>query len=217
MKKVFKLSLLILSFLFILTACGNKEVEEETTAENTTQKPAVSETTSEETSTTTEAQTTTTTKAQTTTTAEAKKEIANINVSCSSKTSDGKLLTKCAATNAGGQNLVPSISWTAVDGAKAYAVYMIDESASNWLHLKTVTTSTSIKEGETITGQYIGPYPPSGTHTYVIYVVALTSTPSTLPGNFNSTNNSFSTIISKLDILAQGQTSVTYANGDNNL
>ena len=55
MKKVFKLSLLILSFLFILTACGNKEVEEETTGENTTQKPAVSETTSEETSTTTEA------------------------------------------------------------------------------------------------------------------------------------------------------------------
>lgn len=217
MKKVFKLSLLILSFLFILTACGNKEVEEETTAENTTQKSAVSETAFEETSATTEAQTTTTTQAQSTTTTEAKKEIANINVSCSSKTSDGKLLTKCAATNAGGQNLVPSISWTAVDGAKAYAVYMIDESASNWLHLKTVTTSTSIKEGETITGQYIGPYPPSGTHTYVIYVVALTSTPSTLQGNFNSTNNSFSTIINKLDILAQGQTSVTYANGDNNL
>ena len=139
-------------------------------------------------------------------------------VTCKSTTSEGKLLTKCAATYANGQNLVPEITWDEVPNAKAYAVYMLDESANNWLHMMAVTTSTTIKEGEAIQGQYIGPYPPSGNHSYVIYVLALETAPASLPGDFNATNPGIATLSQNLGtILAQASTTVTYANGDNNV
>ena len=75
-----------------------------------------------------------------------------------------------------------------------------------------------IKEGGQLQGQYKGPYPPSGNHAYVIYVLALDSAPSSLPGNFDSTNQSIDTLKTQIsaNILGQGQTSVNYASGDNN-
>lgn len=192
-----KASIILLTIILILTfaACGTKE---EPTQPNTTK-----------TNTTTEEQTT---EEQTT------EGPVTMTVTCKTTTSEGKLLTKCAATYANGQNLVPEITWTEVPGAKAYAVYMLDESANNWLHMMAVTTNTTIKEGEAIQGQYIGPYPPSGNHNYVIYVLALETAPTSLPGDFNATNPGIATLKESLGtILAQASATVTYANGDNNV
>lgn len=204
MKNILKLIVLTITILLVFTACGDKKAAE---PDPTTEPVSTEQTTADETTT------------ETTTEKELPKEPVTMKVTCTSATSDGKLLTKCAATYANGQNLVPGISWDAVDGAKAYAVYILDESASNWLHLKTITTTNSIKEGENISGQYVGPYPPSGNHTYVIYVLALDKAPSSLPGTFDSTNQDIDTIKSQINanILGYGQTSVTYANGDNNV
>jgi phosphatidylethanolamine-binding protein (PEBP) family uncharacterized protein len=193
--KTTAVTLLIISILFTFAACGTKEepTEQKTTNITTTKQEK-----------TTEEQTTEGAKTMT--------------VTCKSTTSEGKLLTKCAATYANGQNLVPEITWDEVPNAKAYAVYMLDESAKNWLHMMAVTTSTTIKEGEAIQGQYIGPYPPSGNHSYVIYVLALETAPASLPGNFNATNPGIATLSQSLGtILAQASTTVTYANGDNNV
>ena len=193
--KTTAVTLLIISILLTFAACGTKEEPTEpiTTKTNTTAEEK-----------TTEEQTTEGAKIMT--------------VTCKSTTSEGKLLTKCAATYANGQNLVPEITWDEVPNARAYAVYMLDESANNWLHMMAVTTNTTIKEGEAIQGQYIGPYPPSGNHSYVIYVLALETAPVSLPGNFNSTNPGIATLSQSLGtILAQASTPVTYANGDNNV
>ena len=193
--KTTAVTLLIISILLTFAACGTKE-------EPTEQKTTNIATTKQE--KTTEEQTTEGAKTMT--------------VTCKSTTSEGKLLTKCAATYANGQNLVPEITWDEVPNARAYAVYMLDESANNWLHMMAVTTNTTIKEGEAIQGQYIGPYPPSGNHSYVIYVLALETAPASLPGNFNATNPGISTLSQSLGtILAQASTTVTYANGDNNV
>lgn len=202
MKNILKLIVLTITILLVFTACGDEKAAE---PDPTTEPVSTEQTTADETTT------------ETTTEKELPKEPVTMKVTCTSTTSDGKLLTKCAATYANGQNLVPGISWDAVDGAKAYAVYILDESASNWLHLKTITTTNSIKEGENISGQYVGPYPPSGTHNYTIYVLALKDAPSTLQGNFDSTNGNISSLTQNLTILGQGSTTVKYANGDNNV
>ena len=127
MKTVKKATVILLTLTLILTfaACGTKKEPTEpiTTKTNTTTEEK-----------TTEEQTTEGAKTMT--------------VTCKSTTSEGKLLTKCAATYANGQNLVPEITWDEVPNAKAYAVYMLDESANNWLHMMAVTTNTTIKEGD---------------------------------------------------------------------
>ena len=197
MKTVKKATVILLTLTLILTfaACGTKE---EPTEQKTTNI--------------------TTTKQEKTTEEQTKEGAKTMTVTCKSTTSEGKLLTKCAATYANGQNLVPEITWDEVPNAKAYAVYMLDESANNWLHMMAVTTNTTIKEGEAIQGQYIGPYPPSGNHSYVIYVLALETAPASLPGDFNATNPGIATLSQSLGtILAQASTTVTYANGDNNV
>lgn len=230
MKKTIIFIALVISLLLIFTACGSKEEEEPITEAPTIEQEITeqeAETTEKETETTAQTTetatavvsdpTTTTTVAETSTTTESAKEPVKMNVTCSSKTSEGKLLTKCAAAPAGGQNVVPGITWDKVEGAAAYAVYMIDESASNWLHMKAITTDTSIAEGAAINGQYVGPYPPSGNHAYVIYVIALKDAPSALSGNFDSVNSGIATLTQGLNVLGQGSTTVMYANGDNNV
>ena len=201
MKRIISL-LLTLTFLLAFSSCGKEQEETNTTTkENTT----TIETTTQEPEVTTDVIIT-------------PSQPVTISVTCNSTTSNGKLLTKCSAAS-NGQNVVPGITWTKVDGANAYALYILDESASNWMHMKATTTATEIKEGSSIQGQYKGPYPPSGNHAYVIYVLALDSAPSSLPGTFDSTNQSIDSLANQIDatILAQGQTSVTYANGDNNV
>lgn len=140
-----------------------------------------------------------------------------ISVKCGSIAGNGKLKTACAATRAGGKNQTPAVSWEAVPSANYYAVYMLDSSANYWCHWKALVKTTSLKQGEN-PGKYVGPYPPSGTHNYRIYVFALKSNPGNLPGSFDA-KNSLSTItngLSKGTILAQGYTTAKYAHGDNN-
>ena len=201
MKRIISL-LLTLTFLLAFSSCGKEQEETNTTTkENTT----TIETTTQEPEVTTDVIIT-------------PSQPVTISVTCNSTTSNGKLLTKCSAAS-NGQNVVPGITWTKVDGANAYALYILDESASNWMHMKAICKDTTINEGGQLQGQYKGPYPPSGNHAYVIYVLALDSAPSSLPGNFDSTNQSIDTLKTQIsaNILGQGKVSVNYANGDNNV
>lgn len=70
-----------------------------------------------------------------------------------------------------GSDLSPELTWEPVEGATSYTVYMFDITAGNWIHMKASTDKTSLASGEV--SEYIGPYPPSGVHDYVIYVFAL--------------------------------------------
>ena len=83
-----------------------------------------------------------------------------------------------------GLNLSPQLSFDEVAGASYYVIYMVDESANNWVHWYAEVSQTDLEQGAN-PGQYIGPYPPegSGDHTYTIYVYALADKPA---GNFTS-------------------------------
>ena len=86
-----------------------------------------------------------------------------------------------------GKNLSPQLKFDKVEGADHYVIYMIDESAHNWVHW----IATDVRENELPTGantgayadndtfRYVGPYPPpySGDHIYTIYVYALKDNP----------------------------------------
>jgi phosphatidylethanolamine-binding protein (PEBP) family uncharacterized protein len=103
------------------------------------------------------------------------------------------------------KNETPQLSFGRVDGALCYAIYMLDESADNWLHWKAEgVTSNSLEHNTSIptgTSEYIGPYPPSGTHTYTIYVFALKQEPDKdYPGDFNKAGMDAEEIYSVLDI-----------------
>ena len=86
-----------------------------------------------------------------------------------------------------GSNMSPEISFDRVEGAKYYVVYMVDESANNWVHwIVTNVDETTLplgankdKYAEDNNFKYIGPYPPagSGNHTYTIYVYAMKDKP----------------------------------------
>lgn len=72
-------------------------------------------------------------------------------------------------------NISPQLSWDKVDGAAMYGILMIDYDGSNWLHWFAKIDNTQVKEGayKDKNDGYIGPYPPSGTHNYTVYVFAL--------------------------------------------
>ena len=123
-----------------------------------------------------------------------------------------------------GQNHSPALCWDPVDGASEYAIYMIDTSANNWLHWKTGNiTSTALNEGQIPETEYIGPYPPSGTHTYEIYVLALKGPAKELAGDFDAANPDPAVLISSADtdkddnngnIIATGKLSGTFTHKD---
>ena len=152
-------------------------------------------------------------------------DVPEITVGSDSITSDGKLLTACAADKAPndprGANQSPQLSWDAVDGAGCYAAVMFDEDAS-WLHfLVTDIEQTSLEQGAyTSTDVYVGPYPPktAGRHNYRIEVFALKQAPDEAAGKMDAVNQ-YAGIIDALDapgdnILARGHVVGTYANGD---
>lgn len=82
-----------------------------------------------------------------------------------------------------GNNESPQLTFAKVHGAKFYAIYMLDESAGNWLHWRAFEINkTNFKQGEELplkNSSYAGPHPPigSGDHKYVIYVYALKQRP----------------------------------------
>ncbi len=117
-----------------------------------------------------------------------------------------------------GQNLSPDISWEPVEGAGIYIIYMVDPTVGNWMHWKAFTVDeTSLKEGWASTdnngGKYVGPYPPSGTHTYDIYVVALKTPLEKYQGYFNSNNPKFEDYLLALDTDDNGNTGNVIAYG----
>ena len=117
-----------------------------------------------------------------------------------------------------GRNVSPELSWDEMDGTGEYTVYMLDPSAGNWMHWRAHgITKTHLDEGADV-GEYIGPYPPSGTHTYIVYVFALKTAADSYPGSFDAGNKGIGDIIAGLDkaggksgnLIAQGSLSGIY-------
>ena len=106
-----------------------------------------------------------------------------------------------------GENMSPELTWDAVDGADRYVVIMIDGA---WLHMDVFTTETHLDEGAVGRGQrgeqYVGPYPPSGTHTYSVFVFALKDEPGKVKMSFDAGGNSIDMIYSSLDKDKDGNT-----------
>ena len=106
-----------------------------------------------------------------------------------------------------GEDLSPELTWDAVDGADRYVVIMIDGA---WLHMDVFTTETHLDEGAVGRGQrgeqYVGPYPPSGTHTYSVFVFALKDEPGKVKMSFDAGGNSIDMIYSSLDKDKDGNT-----------
>ena len=122
---------------------------------------------------------------------------------------------------ANGENRSPQLSWKPVDGASCYAVFMIDTSAGNWLHWKSVTDSeTVLPAGWAPQSEYVGPYPPSGTHDYEIYVLALKEKPERIKGSFDNSNPKMLEYAKDIDgenednIISYGHLMGTYTHGD---
>ena len=117
-------------------------------------------------------------------------ELKNIEITSKSLTKDGFWSTAISGTSAfpAGLNKTPQLSWTAVEGATCYAIYMYDTSASNWMHWKSINiTSTSIELGAKLEkSKYFGPYPPSGTHTYEVIIYALKQPLEKIPGTMDN-------------------------------
>lgn len=120
-----------------------------------------------------------------------------------------------------GSNVSPQLSWEAVDGAECYAIYMVDTDAMCWIHWKSNdVTVTELQRGWATEKEYIGPYPPEGTHDYEIFVFALKSGTDRLKGSFNNSDPRFADHVGDLDksegggnIIAYGHISGTYTSG----
>ena len=87
-------------------------------------------------------------------------------------------------------NISPELTWNKVNYANIYAVVMIDHGGNNWLHWISIVDDSNDDDNNNeddkdlnvtipsgtynnIDDGYVGPYPPSGTHSYTIYVFAL--------------------------------------------
>ena len=207
---------LILSLAFAISFAGCSDKTEETTTEATTTE--ATETTTEE----TEAETSETTEEPiifetTETTVHDFRETCDVFEIKSNDLVDGVWADVISNTDRG-QNLSPDISWDPVDGAGIYVIYMVDPTAGNWMHWKAFTfDETSLKEGWASTdyyeGEYVGPYPPSGTHTYDIYVVALKTPLEKFQGKFDASNAKFEEYLLALDTDDDGNTGNVIAYG----
>lgn len=84
------------------------------------------------------------------------------------------------ASVSGAANMSPQLEIAEADGAESYCIYMLDESADNWLHWYVPELKKcELERGEETDGaMYKGPYPPNGKeHTYTVFVFALKNTP----------------------------------------
>ena len=111
-----------------------------------------------------------------------------------------------------GSNTSPELSWEEVPGAEVYLVYMIDPDGFNWVHMNTVTSSTSLPAGA-VTSEYVGPYPPSGTHEYVVYVFALRSAKDGYPGDVDHMSDGISSLGSMVNTFENGESGNVIAYG----
>ena|GEM_PF-601983 len=140
-----------------------------------------------------------------------------IDITSSTLREDGKWLS--IITNTQG-NKSPQLSWTPVENAACYVILMLDTSAGNWLHwIVKDRKETELELGaKPKNSQYVGPYPPSGTHNYEISVYALSASPDSYIGTFNDANTVIDLVIKSIDtsngkrgnIIAKGTISGTY-------
>ena len=123
-----------------------------------------------------------------------------------------------------GENRSPQLAWEPVSGAAGYVVMMADTTADNWLHWKSNgVTGTALSEGWASAAEYVGPYPPSGTHSYEVFIFAVREIPAELAGKFDAANADASPVLESVNraadgsagnILALGRLAGTYTHGD---
>ena len=115
-----------------------------------------------------------------------------------------------------GSNRSPQLQWEPVGDAACYAVYMVDTTATFWLHWKSANvTETALPAGWASGEEYVGPYPPSGTHDYEIRVYALKEPVTEDKSKFDSSNYGFDDMVKALDgdggnVLAYGTLTGSY-------
>ena len=108
-----------------------------------------------------------------------------------------------------GSNRSPQLSWQPVEGAACYAVYMVDITVTNWLHWKSGNVAeTTLPAGWAPETEYVGPYPPSGTHDYEIRVFALKEAVTEEKSKFDNSNYGFEKITAALDQGSSGSGNV---------
>lgn len=227
-----KLSLIIILFLCVgVTACSNetKDVSEEVSGNE-----AEIEADGEEIDTANEEEnaTKTTTSGRYSMMEEEKKLEFDINkvnsFEVTSQNLNGAVWDDVITNTKYGENLSPELSWDDVEGANYYYIYMLDESAGNWMHMRVEGfKETDLKAGaftkekdDELSAQYVGPYPPGGTHTYTVYVFALKDLSASKEiGNFDNSGYKVENIAGELDIsvnseegniIAVGKVSGTY-------
>lgn len=105
-----------------------------------------------------------------------------------------------------GENKSPQLSWSPVEGATSYVIYMVDTSMQYWIHWKASDIQeTDLPLGYSDESEYIGPYPPAGgTHTYEVYVIALKNPVERVKGSLNGQNQKFTSFIDALDVDSDG-------------
>lgn len=119
-----------------------------------------------------------------------------------------------------GSNRSPQLSWKPVEGASNYVIYMIDTTATNWVHWRSVSEGvTELAAGWAPEKEYVGPYPPEGTHDYEIYVFALKEPAKKVRGALDSSSPEFFNLLKSLDndggnVIACGHLTGTYTHGD---
>ena len=200
MKKLNK-ALVGIVIIGILTGCstGSKETEQVSEATTTVATEEVTTVTSE---TVGEA----TTVEETTTVETTMFDAPEINIEVTSPNLIDGVWDDKITNTLYGEYLSPELSWTEAEGANYYAVYMIDTQAY-WLHMEVMTSDTALTLGQvdgSDDNKYIGPYPPSGTHPYNIYVVALKELPGKVTTHFDSSINKIDDFLKELDINQNG-------------
>ena len=122
-----------------------------------------------------------------------------------------------------GTNRSPQLSLEPVDGASCYGVYMVDTGSAgsgSWMHWKSLAEETSLPAGWAPASEYVGPYPPEGTHVYEILVFAFREAPEKLKGSFDNTNPKLLEAFKVMDgenggnIIACGHIKGTYTHGE---
>ena len=111
---------------------------------------------------------------------------------------NGKWVKSIGAKNG---NKSPELHWEEVDGANYYYIVMIDYNGNNWLHWTDYTRNNNVKYGEFSGAEegYVGPYPPSGTHDYYVYIFALKDKVDDLKVDLDKENASINDISQQLN------------------
>lgn len=105
-----------------------------------------------------------------------------------------------------GENASPQLSWSPVEGASVYVIYMVDSDTNGFLHWKSNNiTVTDLPRGWASPVDYTGPHIGHGyTHTFDIYVMALKSPEDRLKGAVNAVNKELGSFIEAVDTDVNG-------------